>query len=367
MKRALVILLLAGGVFVSGAHAQQRSLSFAPNFHGYSFGDGLGVTSANLLMLPIALELPMTRTFSVDVYSAYARGRVEISDTVYSMDGPVDTRVRANWTATPWAIVTVGLNLPTGNSNHSSEEAVVANVLATEVLGFREASWGLGFGATTGLATAYRVGRFGLGLGASYRLASEFEPRADTAMKYTPGNETRVRLALDTNLGASKLTGGVTYQNYTEDKLNGRNLFQAGARWRGDVALSFRTGPSASWTLYAADIWREHGEVTTLTSAGADSVFTTGQQNVLVAGLSGAVRMSPTLSLRPNADVRLLTREDGQGEGWVAGIGTDIPLRWRSIDVVPAAKVNYGKLEGGSDSKSSVVGGEIGFTLRWGR
>lgn len=366
MKRISATLAFCSMVAVSAAAAQTRSISVSPNFHGYTFGDALPVSSANLLMLPVAFELPISRTFSIDGYSAFARGRVEINDTVYSMDGPVDTRIRANWTATPWAMITVGLNLPTGNSNHSSEEAVVANVLATEVLGFREASWGLGFGATTGLATAYKMGRVGVGLGASYRLSSEFEPRADTAMKYTPGNETRIRLALDTNLGASKLTGGITYQNYTEDQLDGRNLFQAGARWRGDVALSFRTGPSAAWTLYAADIWREHGEVTQLTLAGNDSTFTTGKQNILVAGLAGSVRMSSTLTIRPSADLRMLTREDGVDEGWVGSAGFDLPLRRGRLDIVPALKAHFGSLEF-NDQKDRATGAEFGVTLRWGR
>src|SRR5688572_24864704 len=172
-NRSLLVLALVGALTASDSAAQTtRAVTFAPNFHGYSFAEGLGVSSANLTMLPLAFELPLTRTVSIDAYGAYARGRVEVSDTVYSMDGFVDTRVRANWTATPWAMLTLGLNLPTGNSNHTGEEAVVANVLATEVLGFREASWGLGFGMTTRLATAYKVGRVGLGLGASYRLSS---------------------------------------------------------------------------------------------------------------------------------------------------------------------------------------------------
>ena len=374
MKRTLAALAFTVAAVPGTAVLAQTTQNFsvAPNFMGFTFADGLGVSAASLLMLPVAYEIPITRTFSLDAYGAYARGSVEISDTVYSMNGFVDTRVRLNWTATPWAMITVGLNLPTGHSEKTSEEAIVANVLATEVLGFREASWGLGFGATTGLATAYQVGRFGVGLGASYRLASEFTPRADTTLSYTPGNETRVRLALDTNLGGSKLTGGVTFQNYTKDKLDGRDLFQAGARWRGDLALSFRTGSNASWTLYAADIWREHGDVTLQLTDGSgravrDSTFSTGKQNILVAGLAGAVRLSSSLSVRPNADVRFLTREEQGGEGWVAGVGGDVPLRWGSLDLFPAAKFNFGQLEAGTDDRFSATGGEVGLTIRWSR
>src|SRR5688572_17877824 len=177
MKKAFATVLIAAlAVTPAAGQLSRQSFGAAVNFQGYTFADGLGVNSANLLMVPLAWELPLSRTLSLDAYAAYARGAAEIGDTVYNMNGFVDTRVRANWAALPWAMLTVGVNLPTGNATHTTEEAVVSNVLATEVLGFREAAWGLGFGVTTGVATAYQFGPLGVGVGASYRVASEFEP-----------------------------------------------------------------------------------------------------------------------------------------------------------------------------------------------
>ena len=372
LRRFSFSLLLAGLTFSnSPAQITQQSMGAAAHFQGFSFDRSLGVTAANLIMLPIAYELPIGRTLSIDFYSAYARGAVEVADTVYQLSGLVDTRVRANWAATPWAMITFGLNLPTGDAKHDSEEAVVSNVLATEVLGFREASWGLGLGATTGVVTAHNFGGVGVGLGMSYRVGSEFEPSADSALKYTPGNEARIRLAFDGNIGANKLTVGITWQNYSRDKLDGRDLFQPGQRWRADVAYSFRTGAAATWTLYAADVWRQHGDVSIQlidpsNSAVRDSTFSTGQQNVLVAGVSGAVRFSPRFSVRPSADLRVLTREEIGGGGWVAGVGADVPLRWRSVDLFPAAKLFFGQLQAADPEKHSAVGGELSVSLRWG-
>jgi len=45
-------------------------------------------------------------------------------------------------------------------------------MLATDLLGFREATWGTGFAVTTGIATARRGGQWGLGLGASLVVTS---------------------------------------------------------------------------------------------------------------------------------------------------------------------------------------------------
>jgi hypothetical protein len=372
LRRFLFSLLLAGlTISKSSAQITQQSVGAAAHFQGYSFDRSLGVTAANLFMLPVAYELPIGSKLSIDFYSAYARGSVEVADTVYQLNGLVDTRVRANWAATPWAMITVGLNLPTGDAKHDSQEAVVSNVLATEVLGFREASWGLGFGATTGVVTAHSFGGLGVGVGVSYRVGSEFEPSADSALKYTPGNEARVRLALDGNIGANKLTVGLTWQNYSRDKLDGRDLFQPGQRWRADAAYSFRTGAAATWTLYLADVWRQHGDVRIelidpANNIARDSTFSTGQQNVLVAGVSGAVRFSPRFSIRPSADLRLLTREETGGEGWVAGVGADVPLRWGSVDVFPAGKFFFGQLQAADPEKHSAVGGELSVSLRWG-
>ena len=371
-RRCALSLFLAGFLFSpSSAQITQQGLGGAIHFQGYSFDKGLGVTAANLLMLPIAYELPLGRSMSIDFYSAFARGAVEVSDTVYQLTGFVDTRIRANWAATPWAMLTVGLNLPTGDARHDSEEAVVSNVLATEVLGFREASWGLGFGTTTGIATVHNFGGVGVGVGVSYRLGSEFEPSADSALKYTPGNEARVRIALDGNIGANKLTLGLTWQNYSRDKLDGRDLFQPGQRWRADLSYSFRTGAIATWTLYAADVWRQHGDVhielvDPANNLVRDSTFSTGQQNVLVAGLSGALRFSPRLSVRPSADLRVLSREEVGGEGWIAGLGADVPLRWGNVDLFPAAKVLFGQLQAASADKHGTVGGEVSLSFRWG-
>src|SRR5687768_18170942 len=127
-------LLLSGVIALCAAASvsaqTQQSLGAAALFQHYTFEDGLGVKSANLFIAPVAYELPLGRSFSIDLYSAFARGSVEIGDSVHTMTGFVDTRVRANWNLTPWALLTVGVNLPTGNSNHTSQEAQVANVLS---------------------------------------------------------------------------------------------------------------------------------------------------------------------------------------------------------------------------------------------
>ncbi len=371
MRRLSIAALALLGA-VSPAAAQRGSPAFGTGVHfqGYNFDDGLGVSGANLLMVPFAAQTPIGSRITADVYTAYATGSVLIGETQHRLSGMVDTRVRANFQATPWALLTLGVNVPTGNATHTDSEARVAAVLASELLGFREASWGLGAGFTTGIATAHHIGNTGVGLGVSYRLASEFEPVADSTLKYTPGNEVRVRLGLDRNIGSNKLTGGVTFQNYSEDRVEGRDLFQPGNRWRGDVAYSFRTGASAAWTVYAADVWREHGDVNVgvVDQSGAllrDSTFSTGTQNLVMGGIAASLRVG-SLAIAPAIDARMQTRSLPGGEGWLVGAGADVPLRAGRFDLTPGGRLTIGSIQGDTPVNRSLWGGELSLNVRWG-
>ncbi|MBI4545720.1 MAG: hypothetical protein HY703_11030 [Gemmatimonadetes bacterium] len=365
---ATAAILLVAAAAGSAQEPRSGALGTGAHFQNYSF-DGTGVSSAKLLLVPFAFELPLSPRFSTDVYAAFARGEVDVGGELFELNGFVDTRVRMNWAFLPWAVLTIGLNLPTGEATHDSREAVVASVLSTDLLGFREASWGTGFGLTSGVATAYRLGEWGVGLGASYRVASEFEPVADTALEYTPGNEVRMRVGIDRNVGSGKLTGGLTFQNYAADELGGRDLFQPGSRWRVDAAYSFRTGRTATWAVYFADIRRQRGDVFVQGAGGAflpDSTVPTGTQNLLVAGVAGSLRLKPSLTVRPALDLKLQSREDPGGEGWVLSVGGDVPLRLGgSADVFPLAKLLVGSLDLPDGTSHGLTGLELGFTLRF--
>jgi hypothetical protein len=367
--------LLAAAVFGAAAPAvaqDRQTFAVAPSWQAYSFAEDLGVSSATLAILPVGYEVDVSRFVSFDIYTALARGDVKIGDESFTLQGLVDTRVRASLAVTPWAVLTAAINLPTGKATHDSEEAIVASALSTELLGFREALWGTGFGVTTGVATAWRTGSTAIGLGASYRLANGFEPSADTSFKYTPGNEARLRVAIDQNIGDSKLTIGATFQNYSDDRVDGRDLFAPGNRLRGDIAFSFRTGATASWTIFAADVLRQNGDVSLQVvdlngQELGDSTFSAGKQNLAVVGISGALRLGSAASLRPAVDARVLTRDSGEGEGWLLGFGADVPLRRGGMDWIPGFRISRGAVEDQLDQRQSFWGGELSLTVRFTR
>jgi hypothetical protein len=364
---------LLAATFASPVTAQ--TIGAEASFKGYTFDEGLGPTAAQLMIFPVALRVPMS-TLQLDVFSAWAQGQVERDGGTYQLQGVIDTQVKMSWTATPWMVLSASVNVPTGEAGHDADEAVVAAVLATDLLGFRESTWGTGLAITSGLATAARVGQWGVGLGGSYRVANGFEPASDQALMYEPGNEARVRIGLDRNIGeAAKLSLGFTGQKFAEDQVDGRNLFQAGNRFMVDGSLAFRIG-SQTWTLYGSDLWREKGDLFLPVVDGTgnivgDSTLTTGTQNLVSAGLAGTIPLGSTYRFRPTIDARMQTREElggvTEGSGWIVTAGGDFPLRFfGTYDLFPRARYTFGSIEGPDGEMYNAKGAEFGLTIRWG-
>ena len=353
-------LLFVAAMVLLAAPAQAQlangfGVTVAPDYRAINLDESLAANSVSLLLLPVAVVVPIGDDFVIDAYAAYAQGSVETSTETLSLSGPVDTQLRGTWAATPWARFTLGLNLPTGEGTHSAEEAEVAAMLSTDLFGFREASFGVGMGVTTGVALAHQMGDWGVGYGASYRLTGEFEPSEDTSTVYSPGDELVARIALDRNVGTGgKLTFGGTYQHYSDDEF-GDNLFQPGARIRADAAYSFRAGRSTTLAFYLADFWRQQGEVSLISVP--DATGEVGSQNVVLVG-AGA-DLGGRLALSPRADFRVLTNEDGTGSGWMGSVGTGVDVGLGGVDLTPRARVMMGALQAETGEHQGMTGFEV--------
>jgi hypothetical protein len=371
--RPLAAALIAASLVAAPAAARQQ-VGVGIDYMGFSFDEELGTSAAQLLMVPVAVRFAAGETFALDVYSAWAQGLVERENVKYDLTGVIDTRVKASWQATPWALLSVSASLPTGNSTLDGEEAVVASMLSADLFGFREAPWGTGSQITSSLATAVRAGQFGLGVAASYSVNGEFESDQGSDATYQPGNEARFRVGLDRNFGNSTFTMGATFMTYADDQAQGVNFFQAGNRFRFDAAYAFRAG-SGVWTLYAADVWREHGDVTLSILDEADVVqgdttFATASQNLVVAGLVGSIGLG-AVQFRPMIDFRMQMRDDvatgDEGSGWLLGAGGDLPLRFfGAFDLFPKGKFLYGSVKDPTGASRNVIGAELSGTIRLG-
>jgi hypothetical protein len=371
----LALVLVAG---LAAPAAAQNSVGVGVEYMGFTFEEGLGASAAQLLMFPVAVRFPV-RSLTFDVYAAWAQGKVERDNVAYTLQGPVDTRLKVSWEATPWALLSVGAGLPTGNATHDSEEAVVSSVLAMDLLGFREATWGTGAQITSSLATAMRAGGWGIGISGAYAVNNEFEPSSEMDLRYQPGNEARVRIGLDRNIGTNTFTAGATFMTFAEDQAAQgqearRNLFQAGNRIRFDASYAFRAGGGV-WTLYAADLWREHGDLTLPIKNAADEIVgdtteVTPSQNLVVGGMIGAIALG-SKTFRPQVDFKMQARKDvggsDEGSGWLMSAGGDIPLRlFGSWDFFPKALVIIGGVKDATGASKKITGAELSGTVRWG-
>ena len=367
--------LAALGIASAAPAGAQLAVGVGASYLGYEFDDGLGAEAAQLLMVPVGVRISATQALTFDISGGWAEGRIERAGSQLRLSGFVDSGVRAAYQATPWGLVTVGVNIPTGNAQHDNEEAIVAALLSTDLLGFREASWGRGLAVTSSVAVARSFGSFGLGLAGAYSVRGKFNPSAEQSdLEYQPGSEARVRLGIDRNFGNSTLTLGGTFINYTKDRADGRNLFKAGNRYRFDASYAWRMGAGV-WTLYAADLYRQNGDLTleVLDSQGVPTGTTaleeTPRQNLAVVGLMGAVGIGRGFVFRPHLDFKLQTREDAagsdEGSGWLVAAGGDLPMRiFGGLDFFPKARVILGSIEASTGEGVGVFGMEFTGTVR---
>ena len=373
MMRAGGTLALVVGLACSTVSAQQ-AIGVGMDYMGYTLDEGLGADAVQLFMVPVAVRIPMGDAISLDVAATWAQGTVERDGTRFTLQGVTDTRLKLSWSATPWALLSVGASLPTGNSMHDGQEAIVASVLSTDLLGFREATWGTGPAITSAIATARRVGAWGIGIAGAYSVRGEFEPSDDLDLTYQPGNETRLRIGLDRNIGNSTFTMGGTLMEYSSDQANSRNLFQAGRRMSFDATYAFRAAAGV-WTIYATDLVRENGDLTLsiVNDVGAsvgDTAIVTAKQNLFVAGFVGSLGMGGGFIFRPHVDFKLQdrTEPDGrdEGSGWMLSAGGDFPIRiFGAYDFFPKARFLYGSIINRDGDGVRVIGAEFSGTVRW--
>jgi hypothetical protein len=309
--------------------------------------------------VPIEARARLGSSLELSVQGRYARGiLVPTEGDELELEGFTDTEVRLSATTPGGGLVfsVIGY-LPTGQAAHSPEEAAVAGIVAADVLPFRLSNWGTGGGLAVHGAASRRFGPVGAGLAASWRRAGEFEPLIGGAA-YQPGNELRVRGALDFDLGgASRLSLAGTWYDFTDDQLAGQNLYRSGDRIEGFASLAFPLGRRAAAALYGGGIRRENG---TFVDPGAP---VGPAQDLLLAGLRTRLPLGPVLHVQ-SFDARFFRPEDGVGEGWMVGTEASFRIPVGALALTPTVGARTGRLDvRGTGVESRVWGLVAGLGL----
>lgn len=366
-RRAAAGALLAALLVVPSTLSAQGSWQAggAAGFEHYGFSDdgGSELESISLVSFPFQARAQLGSDLFLDARGAWAHGRVRWRDgSEMELSGPTDSEVRLSWDVARRSIrlELVGY-LPTGETTHDEEEAVVAGIVAADLLPFRISNWGSAGAVALSVSGARRFGRVGAGASVSYRVSSDFDPVQEQRFVYEPGDELRFRVGLDYELTRSqKLSLALGYRSYEADVANDVNLFQTGDRMIGLVTWSFPASRKAAGAVYGGLLHRERGAFLDIAAPEIPS------QNLVLAG--GMVR-APFRGgfIVPRVDVRVFRRSDGGGDGHVIGAGAALEAPVSSnVTLLPSVAARFGSVGATADAEVGFTGFDIGLIARLG-
>lgn len=334
-------------------------------FEMYRFGNArpTGVDRIAVFTVPFAARTPLVGASALEVSGAYASGRLtRLDGATTTLSGFTDTQLSLTLPLKPQvATVTAVAVVPTGRASMSADEAIVAGVVASELLPFRVSSWGAGGAAGLSGAIAHSLGAVGIGVSAAYVVGREFDLVTPGEFAYRPGNQLRARIALDLSRGAAgKGSLQVTYLHSSEDRLSGTNVFRPGDRVQAIASYAFATGRQGSGLAYAGLLHRVRG--TYLIDLGAPPAAL----NLFLVG--GGFRLSAGAAvLLPSVDARILRRADGTDEGEIVGLGSaaELPIG-TGLTLLPSVRGRLGRALAGPGASSDFSGVELSLGVRFG-
>ncbi len=356
------------------ARAQTYGVAGGALLQRYTFADpeAAGLKSFDLFTAPFAAALPLGSSAVLEVSGAYAEGTLTGSGGEAKRSGFTDTDIGLTVTlGAQRMVLTAAATLPTGRSTQTFAEATVAGVVAAELLPFAITTWGTG-GSTGGdVALAFQAGRVGLGLSGSYRRARTFQPLEGDAFTYRPGDQIRVRLALDADVSESgTLSVLLGFQHFGDDLQDGANLFRSGRRLEGVISYAFAFGRRGGAQLYGGIYHREHGRLLAETPS-LEGASDSPSQQLFVAGLDLRLPAGRATFL-PDGEIRVFRSQDGVGQGWVAGAGGALELRvagrrfGRRLVLAPSGRVRIGHVIAREGAETDLTGWEAGLIVRIG-
>lgn len=382
---AMAIWAALSGGSVAAAQLPSAGLGTGITFESYEFSsaEAVGMERLSLRTIPLTAGARPARWLTLEVAGAHATGVLRRADGSNSeISGFTDTEVRAtvpfgsgNTTFSLTGLVV----LPTGVESQSLDEVAVAGVVAADLLPLRISSWGGGAGYALSAAAAQSIGDFNIGLSAGYRVASEYDPLDEGSFTFRPGNELRLRAAIDRIVrGQSKASLYATLFTYDRDRLNGANLYDSGNRIQVVGSYAFPLGMAGSAITYAGVMHRARGNVVDPLRAGAiTTAADLPSQQLYLLGAGSRLPLGRH-RLLPSADLRVFRREDGIGQGYVLGLGTAAELRLsgfnsevtasvdRGVVLVPSITFRFGQLLLSDERDSRLTGLELGMAIRGG-
>jgi len=340
--RRLLPSVLASLIATTSLGAQSfydTSVRLAPSFYSYDIKTPFN-EKVTEMAFPLYALVPILPNFSVDIGTAFAMAKVENANTGSSseMSGLTDTQLRANYTfGQDLVVLTAGVNLPTGSATVDPSELEAATRIGSDFLTFPISGFGSGLGFTGGVAIARPVGNWNLGFGASLRQSGEYEPFRDeggTATKFQPGPEYRARVGLDHPYGSGRMSFGLTYSKFGDDKANAAT-FNSGDRFITEFAMSNALTERVDYSLVVWDLYRASGTLINGTPSGSGN---------LTNGLMYFSVRSGSMSVEPSIETRLWTQQ-GSSTSYLGTFGIRMFVDRGAYAIVPGFGFTMGSME----------------------
>jgi hypothetical protein len=225
------------------------------------------------LAIPVFVTIPFGSRFTFDVGTSYARAKVTTGSAVSEVNGLTDTQLRGNLTlGTDFIVLTGGLNLPTGKSTVDIDQVTAAGRIGSDFLAFPISNLGTGLAVTGGVAVARPIHDWNIGFGASVRRSTEYEPfnQPGTTLKFTPGDEYRVKVGVDHSVRNGRVSLGLTYSAFGDD-VAGTSIYNTGNRLIAQGILT-NTLSGNDVTLAAYNVFRAQGNYASGDPAGRENI-----------------------------------------------------------------------------------------------
>ena len=355
---ALAPLLASGLLIATSAAAQEagRTVIGAPTVTSYQIGTGDAQRTVTQTTMPVVVLLPISSRFGMDISTAFATsGVVAGGVTTSRISGLTDTQLRGNLAIGDNMLVTLGLNLPTGQYLIPEAQQEAAGQIGNDFLNYAVSSMGNGLAVTGGLAYARPIGAWNLGLGGSLRLSTEFAAFAveDVAYRFTPADEMRLRVGIDRPVGDGQLDLGLSYSTFGEDVADSTAV-STGDRIIASASLALPVrGVDAfisTWNLFRLEGEQVGG------LAPRENVFN------LTTGVS--VMWGSTL-VQPNVETRLWSA-GGVRAGNLLSLGVRARVGIGALGVYPSVGLSTGTLFDLTDGSETRLSGFRGsLTVRW--
>ncbi len=345
-------LLFAAAVVAPTAGAQgfgDLTVAAIPQYVSMQIGTGASAKTVTQFSVPLLAVVPITSHFNVDVATAYASSDVSSNGaTVSSINGLTDTQVRANWTlGSDAAVITVGVNVPTGQYTIPAANAEAAGQIGNDFLIFPTSSYGSGLSTTGGLALAHGFGSWNLGVAGSFRKATAFDAFQASngtsleTLKFTPADEMRARVGLDRPVGDGRLSLGVTYSSFGKDEF-ANHSYSTGDRFIGQASLFVPLGGTdlyvSGWSLY-----RAKGEQL----GGVSNPETVTDGSLALGYHLGGVLIEPSVEGR-------FWQVDGVKAGMLANFGGRLRFAVGALTVLPGFTYQVGRLYDTASSAATI-------------